>query len=594
MTFGDFKRELRSVVFPAGEAPNLVAAHNKAILDALIDIQTWVECQQQDNRSIYPQCSTYYKCGLTVLPAPAGMINRIDVVDRINPDTGLEDATADYDWCSAITYLEVPSIYMDRYLAASRAAGGCLPAALFFSLSATSCQKGMYSIPTPTDEGVPAGLPVLPLGYSYPQESTDATTRALSGVWAKSRGNILIAPWIQSTEQVVVIWDGIKRSFSDPETVSDNPLVFKAVQEWLRWDHFKNWDKDYDAAAAASLEYKTVLATLMHECREESRQRDSSSSSDASSHSRGSTSSIVSLYYNDADQNAYAECPAGTEGDAGKGLVLAGTVSSPISVADANRIAMEQAQAKAKAALVCEDVVVLVKNTVAGVYTATCDDEGDGDHPTPTGDPVTVTVEIDTVEAATIEAANLLAQQQAQEQAEALLECTYYNMAGSAEACCPTDDTKCHTVFYTARTHSSPIDEATADQLAHDTAALEAQTWLAINMACFAGNQLVYAKRFIDCRGGSGVETATEDGVPVYPCADRQPGSPCWYGNVYFLVAANKVYQNTQEDADAIAQTIAEQYADGSGRVQACTGFGANSYFNFNDGIGVYVPGMAP
>src|SRR5512133_496566 len=107
MKYGDFTREVKALVFPAGEAPNLVAAHNKAIVQALVDIQKWVECQQQDNKSLHPQCATYYRCGLTYLPAPEGVVKKVQVVDKINPDTGLEDATADYDWCSAVDYYEV-------------------------------------------------------------------------------------------------------------------------------------------------------------------------------------------------------------------------------------------------------------------------------------------------------------------------------------------------------------------------------------------------------------------------------------------------------------------------------------------------------
>lgn len=82
-TYADFKRDLRRDAFPDGEAVNLVAAHDNAILSGLIDIQKWVECFQQNNTTLFPQCSTLFDCGLTVFDAPRGRVKQVSVIDSL-------------------------------------------------------------------------------------------------------------------------------------------------------------------------------------------------------------------------------------------------------------------------------------------------------------------------------------------------------------------------------------------------------------------------------------------------------------------------------------------------------------------------------
>lgn len=83
MLFGDFKKAIRANVFPTGEAANLVAAHNKMFVDGLVDLQTVVECLQQDHTDLYPQCSTFYDCQMTVFPAPRGIIKSVSTIDKV-------------------------------------------------------------------------------------------------------------------------------------------------------------------------------------------------------------------------------------------------------------------------------------------------------------------------------------------------------------------------------------------------------------------------------------------------------------------------------------------------------------------------------
>ena len=453
LTFGQLKTDCRSRLFPSCEADNLVADHDKSFIDALIDLQTWVPCLQQDNTDIFPQCSTTYNCGLTVLPVPRGIIKKVSVIDKIDPVNHLENPDVDDDWCSEVVYTEVDSCHVRRYLDMSRRGGCCLPIGLFFGLG--FCHHRPY--PTPTNAGLPSGLAPLPLGYSYPQSSTDRTWgRAGGGVWAKDRTNILVAPWIQSTESVVIKWDGLKRSWGDADLVDDDPLFVQAVELYVRWQHAWKWDKDQQAAQDAAAAYAAARAQLIHQCREETRVRGCEPS-----FARGSvvSSGMSSLYYNDQDQTYTATCPDGVTSVTK--TVKAGTVSSSKSVADANSLAHDQAVTQANASLVCNPVPVQATNDTAGDYTASC--QGDPDSPPPTTNSPRVIIPKGTIygtgpdQASAVADANAKAQQAAEDQAKAQLVCTFHNKAVTLTFTC-SDGTQPGNVSYTVAASDPTCD----------------------------------------------------------------------------------------------------------------------------------------
>jgi hypothetical protein len=427
-TFGQLKSEIRLRVFPTGEADNLVVAHDKDFIDALIDLQTWVVCLQQDNTDLFPQCSTTYNCGLTVLPAPRGIIKKLSVMDKIDPITGYENPDVDDDYCSEIPYTEVDFCHVRRYMSQTKQCGSCPPTGLFFCLPFTNDRP----YPTPTDEGVPAGMPALPMGFHYPQASTDRTWgRAGAGIWAKDRGNIYIAPWIQSTETVILKWDGVKRTWNDADPVDDDPLLSKALEEYVRWQHAKKWDADDQAAANAAAEFNNSRIMLIRQCREETRVRVCEPS-----FARASSVGLATLYYNDEDKSFTATCPDGATGDPSTVTIYAGTVGSNISISDANNKAAIQAKSQAEARLVCTATPTLYWNTVAGFFVATCQKETGA--PDPTGSPSTGSKAIGTVSSTeNVEDANTQAQAQAIEEAQDGLSCTFYNRAVTGTKACP-------------------------------------------------------------------------------------------------------------------------------------------------------------
>jgi len=358
-TWGQLVSEITANIWPTGEQPELVPAHAKAFVDAMSDLQKFVPCLQQDQTSLFPACSTYYRCGLSMFTAPRGRIKKVSVI--VTPAGSLSP-----NYCAEVEYHQVAFKDMELWLRrlGEGALGGMgFPFAAFFGLDSYSCRKPIA--PVPTDEGLPAGLPPLPLGVHYAQGSTDRPHyRSRAGVWAIERGTIYIAPWLNTVnhpETVIVKWDGIKRTWGANDPIDADPDLASALEEYVRCDHARKFDRDFTVSEVAGEAYKDMLAKLMRECREENRVRDREPS-----YARPATV----LYYNDTAYTANAtatssDCPSGQTAQgttSGTATVPVGSVGSSISVADANAQAQAQAQQQAKAnavsLLVCTGGVI--------------------------------------------------------------------------------------------------------------------------------------------------------------------------------------------------------------------------------------------
>lgn len=427
------------------------------------------------------------------------------------------------DWCSEIVYHEVDICHIHAYLNASQRRGCCYPPALFFGLNPSRCGKGMF--PVPTDAGVSKSLPVLPLGFHYGQESTNRRHgRACEGVWAKERGKIYIAPWIQNSETAVLEWDGKKRTWVTADPIDDDPLLHEAMVQFARWQHEDKWNKDPQAAASAAEAYATAKAKLMRQCREETRVRRCEPSV--------ARSSPGTLYYNQ-EQSATASCPAGQIGDPITQVIPANSVASQKSVADANAIAQKQAVDQANARLICTTAPVTYWNTAQTAIATCAQTQG---APIPDGDPVTRTIPAHSFSSTTSQAAaDALAMAEAERLANDGLSCVWWNAAQTAS--CPSGQTG-NTVTTPAHSYSSSVSQADADSQA-----------------------LVAANNLLVCTGGgAGDFWNTEQHVESIARNCPQPNGHC---NVIVDVTFRAHFYHSsvsQADANQKARDIAASY----------------------------------
>jgi hypothetical protein len=128
---------------------------------------------------------------------------------------------------------------------------------------------------------LPDSPTVYPLGFQPANSSTDcACGRARVGYWAKNKGNIYTAPWLQSMEFLIVEWDGVKTVWGNDDVVTPTQEYKKAIKEFFQFGH----ERDYGSPQRMAMFYNPnsnprtglfadTLAALMWQCREKRKQR---------------------------------------------------------------------------------------------------------------------------------------------------------------------------------------------------------------------------------------------------------------------------------------------------------------------------------
>ena len=179
--------------------------------------------------------------------------------------------TMQTEWCGYVPYQYVPSsLFQQWYDAVSRQTierGICIGD--FFRLDMSiSGPKAFEAVPrSDLALDIAASGDALPMGFLRPTRIPDSSAgRSLSGVWTVHNNLILLAPWIQSYESVIVHWTGNKNYWQEQDWIPDDPTLVRACAMWAayRWNLVQR--RDADAAAVALREYNEVRARLMYEC----------------------------------------------------------------------------------------------------------------------------------------------------------------------------------------------------------------------------------------------------------------------------------------------------------------------------------------
>lgn len=197
MTFDDYEVLVKERVWPEDEAENLACRHRNWIEDALLDIQTKVPRERENHVDPTGYGDQFFHCGATVIEAPRGKIRRV----WTELDTDKSDRV----------FYTPAAIGMIEQMGARRFEGCCV-------------DEDPYSY----GDG-----PVR--GSIYTGGYTDANKpcRAGSGHVALHNGYLYLFPYLQSTEVVVVEWDGFKRSWEDEDEVTEDRDVQSAVELYL-------------------------------------------------------------------------------------------------------------------------------------------------------------------------------------------------------------------------------------------------------------------------------------------------------------------------------------------------------------------------
>lgn len=232
---------IRGELYPSGEQENLVAAHDQLFQEAFAEIAKWVPCEQTDNVNTTDFCATNFLRGMSVIAQPDGIVRRVYAV-------------ANHDYEDPIFYKEVDFEYLRQWAVTLVGSVGLLPA-------------------NPT---------TYPLGFAEANSQYDcACGRARVAFFAKSKGNIYTAPWLQSMETLVVEWDGIKTNWADADAVTQTLDYKRAIKQYFQYAH----ERDYGNPQRAAMFYNPNTtphsgifaesrAALMWQCDQKRKMRD--------------------------------------------------------------------------------------------------------------------------------------------------------------------------------------------------------------------------------------------------------------------------------------------------------------------------------
>lgn len=237
MTFDQFYSDISAAVFPEGEAENLVHAHKLWLKDALIDLQTKVPCLRTDHAEYIGQDSTEYFCGSNRFDGVDGSIER---VYTLNIDGG----------CDPIEY---------QYIDHNRMLG---------LISSNRCCKpnDAYGM-NPYSENHQPG----PADYPVANAAMNKGFRSVSGdgYWSVHRGSIYLFPSIEDYEQIVVEWNGVRRTFCDSTTIPSTFLqrdVVSAIEAYMQMEVERRETKDMSSWKIAGDVHREAISQLIWRC----------------------------------------------------------------------------------------------------------------------------------------------------------------------------------------------------------------------------------------------------------------------------------------------------------------------------------------
>ena len=239
ITYSAFRDRLRASIWPSpgeGEASTLRTAHNTMFQEAFHECQKWIRSLRLNNVTVIAACSTYVRNGCSMMEAPYGKYNKVYAIVAGRHDDPIFYNQTSYDevlrWGNEI--------------------------------------QPNWTEP-PNDS-----VPPLELGFRYNDESGDSDstvgrTRHL-GKYALYQRNLWLAPYIQSYEEVVIDWNGEKRTWGDSDTLDETYWtqdVEMAIKAYVKWRHECDFgclrNEKAKARLDAKQEFRDALAEAIYQ-----------------------------------------------------------------------------------------------------------------------------------------------------------------------------------------------------------------------------------------------------------------------------------------------------------------------------------------
>lgn len=265
MTFAELALQISRNVWPQGEARVLKPLHNNLLRDGLIDLQKKVPCLQSQNIDHIPYGATFFFCGASAFSVPCGYVRSLRTIAA--SQNGNSWKQCDAVWAKPETREE----FECRLENAAQCGESLIGCGCGYPIT---MPYGYYCI----GDGNAYPYPELPFGLMYADAITDKTCRARERWFAMFNCYIYTYPVINSNEEIILEWHGIKRNWVDSdlfpyldETSEPNRQVIQALEYYVMAEDSFRTDCDREKSLTCRALYDKLVAEMIWQCRETQR-----------------------------------------------------------------------------------------------------------------------------------------------------------------------------------------------------------------------------------------------------------------------------------------------------------------------------------
>ena len=247
--YSEFLTTVKAIIFPDGEAENLVTTHNAYIQDALINLQTYVPCLKGNHVDFYDKEDFREWCGLDFVHLNRGVVH---AVYAFNPTERR---------CRKYFYNPKSTAYVDQWIAQQ---------------SCTTCSEQT----TPDSPLRSPDCDTISDADSYCDEVDNEEN---ANCWKRTRkyysvgpdSKLYLMPRFPCGYKIAVHWEGIKRKWSANDPLPDDMDLVNAVVKYVMAQRALYLDSDtnrFDRIMAPRVgEFTLARADMIHRCTQERR-----------------------------------------------------------------------------------------------------------------------------------------------------------------------------------------------------------------------------------------------------------------------------------------------------------------------------------
>jgi len=241
-TFSEFLSEVMQTAFPEGEPENLVSQHRADVAECLAFLQRHCDCYSTKNVDVYPFCSTFYQCSMTVVGLPyKSRVQNVFTMPEGNK------------WCCPIfgEYIADYDVFINR----------------------VNRFRGTLK----NNDGQDLGG-----GVSIADSSTDKDWRANFFHYTIHRARLYVFPHIESKERLGVDWHGVRLKWRDTDYIplsydfddssqDDGIELRTAIAAKVLAEHHDRYTQDSNMADRQMAKWKYLVQELIWDCRQTQR-----------------------------------------------------------------------------------------------------------------------------------------------------------------------------------------------------------------------------------------------------------------------------------------------------------------------------------